>query len=130
MAGDFQKINIPTIEDKPGGFRRQYPRRTMKRKVGVLCDGSYFIVDSGEIGEGGMSIISEYLLNEGDEVVVSFQIPAGDFVFLRGVVRSTQKKQGDSTVTHGLSFSNVNFATKRQIRAFVSARTHSSSQAA
>jgi c-di-GMP-binding flagellar brake protein YcgR len=126
MASDFQKISIPTIEDKPGGFRRQYPRRVMKRKVGILCDGSYFVVDSGEIGEGGMSIISEYLLNEGDEVVVSFQLPQGDFVFLRGVVRSTQKKQGDPTVTHGLSFSNVSFAIKRQIRSFVSARTHTS----
>ncbi len=126
MASDFQKINIPSVEEKAGGFRRQYPRRAMKRKVGVLSEGTYFIVDSGEIGEGGMSIISEYLLSEGAEVVVSFQIPQGDFVFLRGVVRSTQKKQGDTKVTHGLSFSEIAFGTKRQIRAFVSARTQSS----
>ncbi|MEK2690730.1 PilZ domain-containing protein [Bdellovibrio sp. GT3] len=126
MSSDFQKMNIPAVDDKGQPFRRQYPRRAMKRKVGVLCDGTYFVVDSGEVGEGGMSIISDYLLSDGDEVVVSFQIPQGDFVFLRGVVRSTQKKQGDSRVTHGLSFSNINFATKRQIRAFVSARNQTS----
>ena len=115
-AQTFEKF-----EDK-GFFRRQYPRRTLKRKVGVLSSGTYFVCESGEIGEGGMSIVSDYLLNEGDEVVVSVQIPGGEFAFLRGIVRSTQKKTGDSKVTHGLSFSDIAFALKRQIRAFVSAR--------
>lgn len=110
------------FEDK-GFFRRQYPRRAMKRKVGVLCDGSYFVAESGEVGEGGMSILSEFVLTEGHELVVSFQVPRGDFVFLRAVVRSTQKKEGDTRVTHGLSFANIEFAIKRQIRSFVSART-------
>ncbi|WII72050.1 PilZ domain-containing protein [Bdellovibrio sp. 22V] len=110
-------------EDK-GYFRRQYPRRAMKRKIGVLCDGTYFMCESGEIGEGGMSISTEYVLTEGHELVVSFQVPGGDFVFLRGIVRSTQKKEGDR-VTHGLSFNSIEFAIKRQIRAFVSARTES-----
>ncbi|MFV8258560.1 PilZ domain-containing protein [Bdellovibrio bacteriovorus] len=114
----------PAFEDK-GYFRRQYPRRAMKRKIGILCDGTYFVCESGEIGEGGMSIITDYVLTEGHEVVVSFQVPAGDFVFLRGVVRSTQKKEGDHKVTHGLSFNQIAFSTKRQIRAFVSARTDS-----
>lgn len=112
------------FEDK-GYFRRQYPRRVMKRKVGVLCDGAYFLCDSGELGEGGMSIMSEFVLTEGHELVVSFQVPGGDFVFLRGTVRSTQKKQGDSQVTHGLSFNEIEFSIKRQIRSFVSARNDS-----
>nr|BFD59180.1 hypothetical protein CKG001_12870 [Bdellovibrio sp. CKG001]BFD62557.1 hypothetical protein BdHM001_12380 [Bdellovibrio sp. HM001]BFD67452.1 hypothetical protein HAGR004_24740 [Bdellovibrio sp. HAGR004] len=114
------------FEDK-GYFRRQYPRRAMKRKVGILCDGTYFVCDSGEIGEGGMSILSDYVLTEGHELVVSFQVPGGDFVFLRGTVRSTQKKEGDPRVTHGLSFNQIAFSTKRQIRAFVSARTQNES---
>lgn len=117
------------FEDK-GFFRRQYPRRTMKRKVGVLCDGTYFVCDSGEVGEGGMSILSEFVLTEGHELVVSFQVPGGDFVFLRALVRSTQKKEGDPRVTHGLSFSEIEFAIKRQIRSFVSARTDATSKAA
>lgn len=110
------------FEDK-GFFRRQYPRRAMKRKVGVLCDGTYIVCESGEVGEGGMSILSEFVLTEGHELVVSFQVPGGEFVFLRALVRSTQKKEGDSRVTHGLSFSDIAFAVKRQIRSFVSART-------
>ncbi len=95
----------------------------MKRKVGILCDGTYFVADSGEIGEGGMAISTEYVLTEGHDLVVSFQVPGGEFVFLRATVRSTQKKEGDTAVTHGLSFSEVEFSIKRQIRSFVSART-------
>jgi c-di-GMP-binding flagellar brake protein YcgR len=119
----------PKFEDK-GFFRRQYPRRAMKRKVGVLCDGSYFVCDSGEVGEGGMSILSEFVLTEGHEMVVSFQVPGGDFVFLRALVRSTAKKEGDTRVTHGLSFLEIEFAIKRQIRSFVSARTDITTKAA
>ena len=106
-------------------FRRQYPRRPMKRKIVVLCDGTYFMCESGEMGEGGMSIISEFVLTEGHELVVSFQVPGGPFVFLRAIVRSTQKKEGDDRVTHGLSFAEIEFGIKRQIRSFVSARTDS-----
>lgn len=113
--------NNQIYEDK-GYFRRQYPRRPMRRKVGVLCGGTYFICESGEIGEGGMSIVTDLVLSEGQDVVVSFQVPNGSFVFLRSIVRSTQKKEGDFRVTHGLSFAEVEFAVKRQIRAFVSAR--------
>jgi len=109
-------------EDK-GYFRRQYPRRVFKRKAGVLCDGTYFVCDTGEMGEGGMSIISDFILTEGHELVVSVQIPGGEFVFLRATVRSTAKKKGDPRVTHGLSFTDIPFSTKRQIRAYVSART-------
>lgn len=115
---------LAKFEDK-GHFRRQYPRRALKRKVGVLCDGSYFVCDTGELGEGGMSIVSDFILTEGHELVVSLQIPSGEFVFLRAIVRSTQKKEGDSRVTHGLSFSEIAFSIKRQIRAYVSARTES-----
>lgn len=95
----------------------------MKRKVGILCDGTYFVADSGEIGEGGMAISTEFVLTEGHDLVVSFQVPGGEFVFLRATVRSTQKKEGDIAVTHGLSFNEVEFSIKRQIRSFVSART-------
>ncbi|MNS30811.1 PilZ domain protein [compost metagenome] len=115
------ETNSP-YEDK-GHFRRQYPRRPMRRKVGVLCEGTYFVCDTGEIGEGGMSISSGIVLSEGQQVVVSLQIPAGDFVSLRGIVRSVQpQRPGDRTIVHGLSFAEIPFAIKRQIRAFVSAR--------
>ncbi|MGZ3768099.1 MAG: PilZ domain-containing protein [Bdellovibrio sp.] len=111
-----------------GYFRRQYPRRDIKCKVGILCDGTYFVADSGEIGEGGMSIVTDFILTEGHEVVVSFQVPGGSFAFIRGAVQSTQKKEGDVRVTHGLSFKNIGFSVKRQIRSYVSARADLSSR--
>jgi hypothetical protein len=106
-------------------FYRKYPRRSLQKKVGVVFGGAYFICDSGEIGEGGMSIITEYVLGEGREVVVNFQIPDGTFLSLRGHVRSVVPGTGTmkNVVTHGISFDEVPLVFKRQIRAFVSART-------
>lgn len=112
------------LHDDKGFFRRQFPRRVMKRKVGVLASGTYFVCESREVGEGGMSIATDLVLSEGSELVVSFQIPTGPFVFLRAVVRTTQKKEGDFLVTHGLSFAEVEFSIKRHIRSFVSARVN------
>lgn len=106
-------------EDK-GFFRRKFPRRTLIKKVGVLFDGQYFICQTGEIGEGGMSIRSEYALTEGRELVLNFQIPEGTFVTLRGQIKSVVAKDG--YVTHGIAFGEIPLAYKRQIRAFVSAR--------
>ncbi|MGZ3743298.1 MAG: PilZ domain-containing protein [Pseudobdellovibrionaceae bacterium] len=106
-----------------GFIRRKFPRRSLAKKVGVLFGGQYFICHSGEIGEGGMSIVSEYALTEGRELVLSFQIPQGTFVTLRGVIRSTKPDQG--VVTHGIAFDSIPLGFKRQIRTFVSARISS-----
>lgn len=104
--------------------RRKYPRKELRRSVGVLSRGHYFIALSTEIGEGGISIRSEMLLNEGSRVIVNFQVPGGEFVTARAEVRSTKKEEA-GFVTHGLSFENISFSSKRQIRAYVSARTGS-----
>ena len=109
------------LED-PGFYRRRYPRRTFKRKVGVLFNGQYMIFDAVEVGEGGMSIISETVLTVGRHLVVSFQIPHGGFVSLRAEIKSI-RKHGTAGV-HGLSFDKIEFTNKRQIRAFVSERTN------
>lgn len=104
-------------------FRRAYPRRAFQRTVGVLYKGHYFLVRSGEIGEGGMSVLTDMVLTEGESMVVSFQIPGGVFVSLRAEVKSivkTEKPAG--VVLHGLAFSQIEFALKRQIRSFVSSR--------
>jgi len=105
-----------------GYFRRKFPRRILRKKIGVLFGGEYFVCDSGEIGEGGMSIIGEYALTEGRELVLSFQIPNGAFVTLRGLIRSVTSQQGKAV--HGIAFDEIPLAFKRQIRAFVSARTN------
>lgn len=105
--------------------RRKFPRKELQKSVGVLSRGSYFIAHSTDIGEGGLSIRTDMVLNEGSQVIVSFQIPGGGFVSARAEVRSTQKKEETGEVVHGLSFENISFSSKRQIRAYVSARTGS-----
>jgi len=67
-----------------------------------------------------MSIISEYALTEGRDLVLSFQIPEGTFVTLRGQIKSVVAQDG--LVRHGIAFEQISLAFKRQIRAFVSAR--------
>lgn len=68
-----------------------------------------------------MSITSDLVLNNDSEIVVNFQIPDGEFVSVRALVKSTSKS-GPSRVSHGVSFDQLQFGHRRQIRTFVSAR--------
>lgn len=108
-----------------GNYRRNYPRRSFKRTVGILFKGQYFLAQAGEIGEGGISVQTDLVLTEEEPLLISFQIPNGDFVFLRAIIRSMQKinkpMEGPSII-HGLSFENIQFTIKRQIRSYVSSR--------
>ncbi|MBL7672118.1 MAG: PilZ domain-containing protein [Bdellovibrionaceae bacterium] len=104
-----------------GYFRRKFPRRPLVQRVGVLSRGKYFIAETSEIGEGGMSLNTEFVLNNDSQIVVNFQIPDGEFVSVRAVVKSTSKA-GSSHVSHGISFDQLQFGHRRQIRTFVSAR--------
>ena len=69
-----------------------------------------------------MSVMTDMVLSEGDEVVVSFQIPGGAFVSIRSVVKSVLKAEKPGMMMHGLAFTGIEFALKRQIRSFVSSR--------
>ena len=117
---------MTAAEDK-ALYRRKFPRRNYKGAVGCLCLGEYNIFETGEIGEGGLSVICDQALPEGAEVCVSFQIPGGgDFVSLRAVIRTCKDEEG--RFNHGLSFEDVAFSHKRQIRSFVSARASTDQQ--
>ena len=111
---------LGTAAQDKGFFRRKFPRRAFSRLVGVLLGGKFETYKAGEIGEGGMSIFGDEAFPEGHHIVLSFQIPRGDFVSIRSVVRSSKNKEG--RFVHGLSFEAIQFAHKRQIRAFVSSR--------
>lgn len=104
-----------------GYFRRKYPRREFKKKIGVLFKGEYFITTSGEVGEGGISLNSEYIMDENQALVVTFMVPGGEPVSIRAVIKSRNKS--GSEFHYGLAFLDVDFRTKRQIRSFVSSRT-------
>ena len=101
--------------------RRKYPRRAFDRRVGVLVRGFYFMALAGEIGEGGMSFETVDEIPIGSELVVNLKIPDGDFVSMRAEVRSSVQR-ADSSQLAGVSFKNVPFSLRRQIRSYVSSR--------
>lgn len=103
-------------------FRRQYPRREFNRKIGVLYRGDYFVTDAYELGEGGIGFRTEFVLEKNHLVILSLQIPNGEFVCVRGGVRLIEVKQNEHLVHYGVSFENINFTHRRQIRSYVSAR--------
>lgn len=117
----MQVAQFQTDEEK-FPFKRQYPRRAISVPVGILAAGKYFIGETVEIGEGGMAIKSDLVFDQNRELVLSLQIPQGDFLFVRGVIRSVQK-DAKGFLVYGLSFQEIQFAAKRQIRAYVSSRT-------
>lgn len=103
--------------------RRKYPRRSLKKSLGVLSRGTYFLATTQELGEGGLSFVSDLVMSENDRLILSFQIPNGDLISVRSQVKSVSKVPGQNVVLHGVSFEQISFSHKRQIRAFVSART-------
>ncbi|MCX7979323.1 MAG: PilZ domain-containing protein [Bdellovibrionaceae bacterium] len=112
-----------TLYNDNGFLRRRFPRRALSAQVGVLHRGHYFIARSHEIGEGGMALVLDSPLAQGDLVVVSVQIPSGDFVSLRGEIRSTQRDPDSGNYIQGVAFTNIKFSHKRQIRAYVASRS-------
>ena len=120
IAAQIPAAQNLAAQDK-GFFRRKFPRRAFSRLIGVLLNGNFDMFKAGEIGEGGMSIYGEVALPEGNHIVLSFQIPAGDFISIRAIIRSSKNEKG--RFIHGLSFESIQFAHKRQIRVFVSSRS-------
>lgn len=67
-----------------------------------------------------MAIVSDYLIGEGKEMIINFQIPGADFYSVRAVVKNNLTKKLDTHIRLGVSFKEVSFIMKRQIRTFVS----------
>ncbi len=101
--------------------RRKYPRRKFRRGVSTLCLGAYALVTGFEIGEGGLAFFSEEPLEEGVHLIVNFQIHEGSFMSVRGIVRNKREEAGRTV--YGVSFENLKFEWRREIRNFVTART-------
>ena len=102
-------------------FRRRFPRRQFARGAGLLYLGSYEVCTGSELGEGGVSMTSNRIIQIGEQVVVSFQIPRAGFVILRAEIRN-QKSMGSGQYLYGCSFLNLPFEIKREIRNFVTTR--------
>ncbi len=103
-------------------FKRKFPRRRFRRSVGFLFQGEYFVGLGAEIGEGGIAFLMprQFLLDV--EGVVSFQIPDGSFICVRIEIKNESADPSGETLL-GCSFKNLKFEHKREIRAYVSARS-------
>ncbi|MBL7542508.1 MAG: PilZ domain-containing protein [Bdellovibrionaceae bacterium] len=99
---------------------RKFPRKSYKRLISILYRGHYVTMQSVEISEGGLSFVSEVVLDNDAECVVNMQIPRGDFVSVRATIRHSSKIDGQLNI--GLSFNQMPFSNKRQIRSYVAAR--------
>jgi hypothetical protein len=102
-----------------GANRRRVPRREFKSSVGVLYQGHYTIGQSEQVGEGGMSLTSEFAFRQNDFVILTFQIPEGSMVCVRAQVRYTKTEEGDVEGAVGFEFVKLDFHFKRELRNFV-----------
>lgn len=112
------------MEEVPVQVRRRYPRRKFRRGVGVLASGKYFMALGAEIGEGGLSFRASKPVRQGALVVLSFQVPDGEFVSVRAEVRNVGASTNGETL-YGCAFENLRFERKREIRTFVTNRSES-----
>lgn len=108
---DLSKNNLK-VESK-----RKYPRRDFTANIGVLISGHYIVCSAREIGEGGLSFICDFTIEENKDVVVSFKVPGSDFFSVRATIKSVRKEGAALRV--GILFKSISFEMKRQIRAFV-----------
>ena len=115
MSQDIQKSLQP----------RRYPRRDFEVRVGVLLSGQYQVCRSKDIGEGGISLISEQDFGQGARILLSFQIPSaegtkGEFVSIIGTILSV-RREGNQFLS-GIAFDHLDFNYKRQIRSYVASK--------
>lgn len=100
---------------------RRFPRKDYFRKIGILFAGEYNVVQGIEISEGGMSFNTDIVFTADRECVLTFKIPNGDFISLRAIIKHMTKSNGGLSV--GVSFVQVPFSNKRQIRNYIADRT-------
>ncbi len=67
-------------------IRRRYPRRPLSAHVRKIVDGQNTSGLTGDIGEGGVLILSDHTLEPRSEVRVSFELPSGRRIDVPGEV--------------------------------------------
>ncbi len=86
-----------------------------------LCRGKANVVQGVEIGEGGISFKSDFILDENQKIIVNFFISEGDFFSVRTTLKN--KQTVSDHFVYGVSFDDISIALKRQIRAYVASKT-------
>lgn len=117
---NFQKSQPETVK---GPFqevpptRRKYPRKAFNRSMSFICRGVSQVVDGVEIGEGGLSFKSDFILDKGQQLVVNFFLNEANFFSVAATVRNSSEVSDH--FIYGVSFDEVDISLKRKIRAFV-----------
>lgn len=104
--------------------RRRVPRRSFHAGVGCLFHGDYSVVRAQQVGQGGMSIVVGFETKVGERLVVSFRIPNGSLVCVRGIIRYRDQLEKQGHYGVGLQFENLDFQFKRELRNFVALATN------
>jgi hypothetical protein len=60
--------------------KREFKRKKIATKVGVLCRGQFSLEQGVEIGEGGMLLRTRKFFKIGDHLEINFSIPGGGYV--------------------------------------------------
>jgi hypothetical protein len=113
-----EDCDLENTDQKPERFTRRFPRRRFTQNTGLLNLGTYSIVLSLEIGEGGILIRSDHHLEVGHHVVVNFFISEKGFITVTGEVRYKMEES-----IFGLKFTNLPFESKRFIRDYIAEKT-------
>ncbi len=104
-------------------IRRKFPRKLFRKNLTFLCRGQASVVQGVEIGEGGISFKSDFVLDENQRIIVNFFIADGDFFSVRTTLKNKQTTSGH--FIYGVSFDDISIALRRQIRAYVASKTTS-----
>jgi hypothetical protein len=99
-------------------LRRKAPRRTFHGQVGVMYNGHMTITRCSQLGEGGVLIRRDELLDDvavGDDMVVTLFLPN-----IGGVVARSKCVYLTDDVKMGLQFEMIDTKYKVRIREFVS----------
>lgn len=109
----------------PAQFKRKYPRRVFHGFVGLLINGHYLITESTSLGEGGMSFLSNSIIEHGTFLVATFKIPGEGMLSVRGEIRNSRKSKPNDTqkLIYGVKFIPLPIGERRRIRTYVSARS-------
>ena len=104
-------------QDKNIPHGRKFPRKLFRKNLTFLCRGQASVVQGVEIGEGGISFKTDFLLTDNQQIIVNFFISEGDFFSVRTTLKNKQTVA--DYFIYGVSFNDISIALKRQIRAFV-----------
>ncbi|MFZ3231395.1 MAG: PilZ domain-containing protein [Pseudobdellovibrio sp.] len=101
--------------------RRKFPRKYFRKNITFLCRGKATVVEGIEIGEGGISFKSDFILDVNQQIIISFFISDGDFFSVRTTLKN--KQSGTGHFIYGAGFDDISIALKRQIRAYVARKS-------